>query len=120
MTELEHVKGPMAAIEEADSARVTIIQRVVKKNCILMINYGVATVGGIVDSYLIDNTCLSAALSIAVAVGTFFIGKHMMKEVLLGEAPEPCPFCKWLSAILSAIWMWLSGTLSAIWIWLNP
>jgi len=137
MTEVDHVEGTMAAIEEADSARVTltisVILKAVEKNCILMIDYGVATVGGIVDSYLTDNKCLSAALSIAIAVVTFFVGKHMMKEVTKerlilpegGAPPEPCPpepcrFCKWLQKTLSAIGVWLSGTLSAIGVWLNP
>jgi hypothetical protein len=59
----------------------SVILKAVKKEWPLVVNYGVATLGGIVDSYLTKGL-LSVVLSIFVAVVTGFIGFHMMREVI--------------------------------------
>jgi len=57
------------------------IRKAVEKNCVLMIDYGIATVGGAWASYW-TNYGLSVVLSFFVAVVTLLLGLYMLREVI--------------------------------------
>jgi hypothetical protein len=74
-------RGSFKVTGQDAELRRTVIVRAVKRNWPLLIDYSIATLGGVAVSYLTSGW-LSVALSIFIAMATFPIGFHMLTQVI--------------------------------------